>query len=116
MNTMEKVLALGSKAQTMSLDEIADAVGMDDEERRGFKHSAVAARTAWGEVGTGLPCECGKKMLQFTGVKRTLVEDGKGFDFFEFKCECGNKVDRRWRAPALDGLTFDAYRTTYTFK
>ena len=114
MNLAEKIIALGDRAKTMSLDEIADAVDMTEEDRIGFKTSAVASQRAWAEVKTGLPCDCGKTM-HFTGTKITKSVNQQGFDVFLFECDCGRRREREWRAPSLDGRDFPAYRVQYEF-
>ncbi len=121
MDNDSKLKALGDKAKDMSPIEIADYLGFTGKEREIFLLSTAAAQSAWKEVGEGFRCDCGR-MAQFLGKKTTAVflvdgntEVTEGFDIFHFECGCGKKIDRRWRAPSLDGTEFTPYVTSYKF-
>ena len=111
--TVQKLQELGDRLHTMSLDEVADYLGFEGHERLNFKQSAVAAKTAWKEADAGIDCDC-TGMAEWQGMKKTCTEGGLGYDVFLFKCtKCNKLIERKWRAPSLDGLKVEAYITRY---
>jgi hypothetical protein len=98
----------------LTIDQLAEKFGITDRVK--FKQTIVAAQAAWAEAASGIDCRCGGKAA-WAWKKRTFSENGQGFDVFPFVCtDCGTVIERKWRAPSLDGETFEAYVTTYKRK